>query len=64
MVGTVEYMAPELLCNGPATFASDMYALGVAMNELITGTLPFKDKELSDPCLYTVLETRLNMSQV
>eukprot|EP00123_Amoebidium_parasiticum_P004167 comp15452_c0_seq1/m.12419 comp15452_c0_seq1/g.12419 ORF comp15452_c0_seq1/g.12419 comp15452_c0_seq1/m.12419 type:complete len:652 (-) comp15452_c0_seq1:103-2058(-) len=64
VVGTIEYMAPELLQKQPATRAADIYALGIAMNELVTGTLPFKDRELSDPCLYTVLETRFNMSQL
>jgi len=39
--GTPEYLAPERIRGGPATVASDLYALGVVMFELLTGTLPF-----------------------
>jgi|JI10StandDraft_1071094.scaffolds.fasta_scaffold01379_7 tRNA A-37 threonylcarbamoyl transferase component Bud32 len=39
--GTPEYLAPERISGGPATVASDIYALGVVMFELLTGRLPF-----------------------
>jgi tRNA A-37 threonylcarbamoyl transferase component Bud32 len=39
--GTPEYLAPERIHGGPATVASDLYALGVVMFELLTGRLPF-----------------------
>jgi tRNA A-37 threonylcarbamoyl transferase component Bud32/PAS domain-containing protein len=39
--GTPEYLAPERISGGPATVASDLYALGVLMFELLTGKLPF-----------------------
>ena len=50
-------MAPECYSR-PATKAADIYALGIVMNEFATGNHPYKDKELADPQLYTVLETR------
>ncbi len=39
--GTPEYLAPERILGGPATIASDIYALGVLAFELLTGRLPF-----------------------
>lgn len=35
--GTLEYMAPEVLLKKPASPASDVYALAIAINELATG---------------------------
>jgi tetratricopeptide (TPR) repeat protein len=41
VIGTVDYMAPELLTGAQATFASDIYALGLVAHKMITGALPF-----------------------
>jgi tRNA A-37 threonylcarbamoyl transferase component Bud32 len=41
VVGTVAYMAPEQVEGKPATAASDLYALGVVLFEMLTGDLPF-----------------------
>ncbi len=39
--GTPAYMAPEQVEAGPVTPAADIYALGVVMFEMVTGTWPF-----------------------
>ncbi len=39
--GTPSYMAPELKQGGAASPASDIYALGVILHEMVTGSKPF-----------------------
>lgn len=44
LMGTLNYMAPELLTGAPATFASDMYAFGMTAYQMVAGRLPFSDE--------------------
>ena len=41
VIGSPPYMAPEQF-HGRATFASDIYSLGVSMYQMMTGTLPYQ----------------------
>ena len=42
VVGTLSYMAPEVLRGEPADARSDLWALGVVLYHAVTGTLPFR----------------------
>ena len=42
IVGTVEFMAPELIQGKDASALSDIYSMGVTLYELISGKLPFE----------------------
>lgn len=41
VVGTAEYLAPELIRGKAPTFASDVYAAGMLLYELVAGATPF-----------------------
>lgn len=41
VMGTLDYMAPELLTGSTASSASDVYGLGMVAYKMFTGTLPF-----------------------
>jgi tetratricopeptide (TPR) repeat protein len=43
LIGTLDYMAPELLTTHRATVASDIYALGMLGYKTVTGRLPFAE---------------------
>jgi serine/threonine protein phosphatase PrpC/serine/threonine protein kinase len=60
MVGTLAYMAPEVLSGAPHGFPADVYAFAVTVNELAAAAVPFVDRELPVPELHTILETRFN----
>ncbi len=41
LVGTADYLSPEQAAGHPATYASDLYALGVVAYTCLTGAPPF-----------------------
>jgi serine/threonine-protein kinase len=42
IIGTLDYMAPELLTGAKANPPSDLYALGLVAYKMVTGELPFE----------------------
>ena len=44
VMGTLDYLAPELIRGKPATPATDIYALGCVAFECVSGRAPFADK--------------------
>jgi len=42
LVGTITYLAPEILSGDPATVASDVYSLGAVSYELLAGRPPYQ----------------------
>jgi tetratricopeptide (TPR) repeat protein len=47
-VGTLAYMAPEVLQSAPATEASDLYAVGVILAEMLGGQHPLRIDNITD----------------
>lgn len=41
IIGTPEYLAPELLIGGQTTVAADLYAAGTVLHECLLGTTPY-----------------------
>jgi eukaryotic-like serine/threonine-protein kinase len=48
VMGTLDYLAPEMLRGAEATGASDIYALGCVAFECTAGRAPFADKSMFD----------------
>jgi serine/threonine protein kinase len=46
VVGTPFYMSPEQALCHDVTAAADIYAMGVVMYEMLTGTVPFRSEQL------------------
>jgi eukaryotic-like serine/threonine-protein kinase len=51
VVGTVDYLAPEVIRGEPATPSSDIYSLGCLAYECVSGKPPFADRTVVDACL-------------
>ncbi|TVQ41594.1 MAG: HAMP domain-containing protein [Wenzhouxiangella sp.] len=56
MIGTPNYMAPEIILGKTVDERSDIYAMGVLMNEIFTGQLPLQGETSMAVCLAHVQE--------
>lgn len=63
MVGTLIYMAPEILSKDIHTEKSDVYSFGVSVNELLTGVVPYTDLRAAAQA-HTVLEMSYTEQQL
>ncbi len=45
LLGTIAYLAPELVTRGTADARSDIYSLGIVLYEMLTGEQPYKGEQ-------------------
>jgi serine/threonine protein kinase len=57
MVGTPAYMAPEQITGGPISPATDLFAVGAVMYELLTSVKPFRADTLQG-VMYKIVATQ------
>jgi serine/threonine protein kinase len=57
VIGTLDYLAPELIRGEPATPSSDLYALGCVAYECVVGRAPFAEKTFFEIGLAHLEET-------
>lgn len=57
MIGTPAYMAPEQVEGGQVTAATDIYAVGVVLYEMLTGRYPFEGDTAISTALKRLHET-------
>ncbi|MDT7806964.1 MAG: eukaryotic-like serine/threonine-protein kinase [Acidobacteriota bacterium] len=50
VIGTLQYLAPELIRGGTADASGDVWALGVLLYEMVTGCMPFDADTVGDLC--------------
>ncbi|KAJ3694690.1 hypothetical protein LUZ60_000067 [Juncus effusus] len=63
MVGTLIYMAPEILKKEIHTEKSDVYSFAICLNELLTGVVPYTDLR-AEAQAHTVLEMTYTEQQL
>ncbi|MCO6430103.1 MAG: protein kinase [Deltaproteobacteria bacterium] len=61
IIGSAQYMAPELWSGSDVSFAADLYALGVLLFEIVSGTCPFCS-EIPAQLMYHHLSTQPTFS--
>ncbi|HZI18096.1 MAG TPA: serine/threonine-protein kinase [Pyrinomonadaceae bacterium] len=50
VIGTLQYLAPELIRGGVADQRGDIWALGVLLYEMVAGSVPFHAETIGDLC--------------
>lgn len=64
VVGTIDYLAPEVILGEPATSASDLYALGCVVFEGLAGQPPFARRTAGETCLAHVRDDPPSLSEL
>ena len=60
LVGTLAYIAPEVLMRVVSTYASDVYSLGITLNEIATRVEPYADRERNVALAHTCMDLSYN----
>lgn len=63
MLGTADYIAPEVIKGEEVSFLADFWSLGVLGYELLTGNLPF-NSDTRDKILYNVISKEITFPQI
>jgi serine/threonine protein kinase len=63
-VGTAPYMAPEQVRGDPVTPATDVYALGLILFEMLTGQRPFRGNEQGSDASGVTANERIRYAQL
>jgi serine/threonine-protein kinase len=64
LVGSVDYLAPELLAGAQASARSDIYALGIVAFEMFTGKLPFHGRNAQEMMIARLRGRPLKLRQL
>ena len=64
IVGSVHYLAPEIVKGKPACAASDIYACGIVLYEMLTGQVPFVRENAVDTAVAHVKEKFPSISKI
>jgi serine/threonine protein kinase len=64
VVGTVDYLAPELIRGERASHSSDIYALGCLVYECLSGSPPFADKPYVEALVAHVTDEPADLSDL
>ena len=64
LVGSMHYIAPELVSGGAHDARSDLYALGVTLYEMITGRLPIEGTSYAQVIGGLLMQSPVSPSQV
>jgi serine/threonine-protein kinase len=64
LLGTPQYMAPELLAGSPPHAGSDCYALGAMLFELLSSRLPFDTSNMGELLRRAARETAPDLRQI
>ena len=57
LMGSLHYIAPEVLDGSGHSFEVDLFSLGVIFYELICGSLPFDEEEMDPIKVYQAIMT-------